>query len=316
MPTPTTYTYSLSLDAPGGAINSDRLTTAIRAASGITIALDSISTDAGANTFSIAFRDVLPAADRAVLDGGTGAGGTNGSPSGVHPAGGLIASTSNAPNTPVTQPVEVTNQPRMRDDGVIYAVPKPSGFGLVMCDRDIRINACIVDPAAALEDLKVNTQNNKEEPWGEMSLVGVFKDSAGTMVACANQAEADLSGILSAWDYTAKSGGVPISYEIRDGLIYVDSSLPALETWTHRAYAVVAPQIPAAAGGSIALFDGYLGANPDNVLAVLSPQATVLDPAGPAGPAGAILRLYVFHPAGSKLSHVLRLVAYRAPGTF
>lgn len=313
MPIPTTYTYSLALDAPDGEINSDKLEAAIRASS-IATALESI--DTGEGLFSIAFRDVLSTADRTTLDGDNGSGGTDGEPSDVHPAEGLIESTDNTPNAPTTQPVEVVGGPRQREDGVIYAVPKPSSFGFVMCDRDIRVNTCIVDSADSLQDLKMNTQTNKEEDWDEMELVGVYKDVAGVMTLCDDQADADANGALSVWDYVAKAGGDPIVYEVRDGFLYVDPTLPANESWDHRAYAVVAPAIPGSMGGSIMVFDAYLGANPDNLVEALSPQATVMDPAGPGGAAAAVLRLYIVHPAGSKLSHVLRLVTYRAPGTF
>lgn len=313
MPTPTTYTYSLSLDAPDGEINSDKLEAAIRASS-IATALESINT--GDGLFSISFRDVLSTTDRTTLDGDNGSGGTKGEPSNVHPAKGLIESTDNTPNAPTTQSVDVVNQPRTRDDGVIYAVPKPSSFGFVMCDRDIKVNTCVMDPKDAFQDLKMNTQTNKEENWDEMALVGVYKDVAGVMTMCDDQADADTNGVLSVWDFVSMSGGIPIVYEIRDGLLYVDPALPTDEIWDHRAYAVIAPEIPAAMGGSIMVFDAYLGANPDNLVEALSPQATILDPTGPGGEAAAVLRLYVVHPAGSKLSHVLRLVTYRAPGTF
>lgn len=217
----------------------------------------------------------------------------------------------------ITHPVVVSNQPLSREDGVLYAVPKPSSFGLVMCDRDIRLNTCIMGPGS-YEDLKLNTQTFREEDWGEVTPVGVFKDTGGpVLVPCVDQADADENGVLSAWDYHAKMpNGAPIKYELRDGLLYVDPALPADEEWDHRAYAVMAPTIPAAMGGSVAVFDAYLASNPDNLVSALSPQATVLDPSGPAGAAASTLRLYVVHPAGSKLTHVLRLVSYREPGTF
>jgi hypothetical protein len=107
MPTPTTYTYSLALDAPDGAINSDKLQAAIRA-SAITVALDGIST--GEGLFGIAFKDALDDANRTILDGNNGSGGTNGQPSNVHPALGLIQSTDNTPNASLTQPVQVVQQ--------------------------------------------------------------------------------------------------------------------------------------------------------------------------------------------------------------
>lgn len=301
----TEYTYTIAADFPGGVLNNPgRLVDEIRA-SAIVTALDHIDTAEG--VCSIWFKDALSAGDKTLLDGDTS-----------DPAGGLIAAHNDAPGPNSPLQVEVSNQPRIREDGVIYSVPKPSSFGYVMCDRDFKIKTCMVTTATSVEDLKMNTSTNKEESWQELSLVNVYKLSAGNMVACADQADADANGVLSVWDYHAKmpDGTTPIDYELRDGLLYVDPTLPANEAFDHRTYAVVAPGIPGASGGSVALFDAYMGANPDNVVAALSPQATILDPTGPAGTAASTLRLYVVHPAGSKLTHVLRLVTYRAPGTF
>jgi hypothetical protein len=194
-----------------------------------------------------------------------------------------------------------------------------------MCDRDFRVNTSIFDSAASFEDKKVDTTTNKEEDWGELSLQGVYKDDGGSMVACVDQPDADANCILSVWDYCAKQPGTStvIKYEMRDGLLYVDPGLAAdwnnmteAEKFGHRSYAVVAPGIPGASGGSIAVFDSYMGVAPNRTVEALSPQAMVLDPAGAGGVAGCLLRLYLYHPAGTKLSHVLRLVTYRAPGTF
>lgn len=297
--TMTKYDYSVSGDFPEGAINPAALADAIRA-SAITVAFERV--DTAGDTASVWFKAELPTADETVLDG-------------------LVAAHDATPTPNDTVQVEVTNQPLQREDGAVYAVPKPSGFGLVMCDRDFRLNTCIVDPAASLEDLKFNTLTNKEEPWEEMTLVGVYKLDGGNMVLCADQADANVNGILTAWSYCAKNQQADpktqINYEMRDGMLYVDPNLDdANEGWDHRAYAIVAPQIPPHLGGSITVFDAYLGGNPNHLVEALSPQATVLDPAGPGGPAGAELRLYVVHPAGSKLSHTMRLVTYRAPGTF
>jgi len=310
---PSTRTYSISLDMPGGVLNNPgRLQSELAVpGNGITTKLVGVST--GGGDVLVTFDATLSGPEILALDGGTGA------PYGTHPAGGLLAAHNDSPSPPVPSLVEVSNQPRVRDDGVIYAVPKPSSFGLVMCDRDMRIRTCLVDPTASVEDLKINTQTNLEESWGELSLVGVYKLVGGAVVACVDQTDADANGVLTMWDYGARmggAGGAPILYELRDGLLYVDPTLPANELWRHRAYAVVAPSIPAFMGGSVVVFDAYLAVNPDNLVAALSPQATVLDPAGPGGPGGAVLRLYIYHPAGSKLSHVLRLVSYRAPGTF
>jgi len=219
----------------------------------------------------------------------------------------------------------ITNTALAREDGVIYSVPKPSSYGLEMCDRDFRINTCIYAGSSAFEDLKLNTTTLKEDNWNEMSLVGVYKDVAGTMTLCTDQTDCDSNGILTVFEYCAKlpADSSLILYEMRDGILYVDpdlavdwNNLTESEKFGYRTYAVIAPDIPAALGGSIAVFDSYLGMAPNRTVEALSPQATVLDPSGPGGAAGVVLRLYFYHPAGSKLSHVMRLVMYRAPGTY
>ena len=229
-------------------------------------------------------------------------------------------------DTVASNDVTVLNQGRQREDGVVYSVPKPSSYGAVMCDRDFRINTGIFDPAASLEDLKVNPTTNLEVPWDELELHGIFKLVGGVMVACDDQPDADANATLSVWNYSAKlpSDGSLILYEIRDGILYPDPSIfadpnapTAAERFGHRAYSVIAPDVPGPYGGSIAVFDGYLGGNARGfVVEALSPQATILDPAGPAGAAGVVLRLYLYYPAATKHSHVLRLVTYRNPGTF
>jgi hypothetical protein len=300
---PTTpYQYDVATACPHGAVNVQNLIGEY-SASPIVTALDRIDTADGVTvdgvttggTLTVVTKDALSPGDEALLDG-------------------LVATNDDSPTPPVAQ-VAVTNQ-RTREDGVLYAVPKPSSYGLAMCDRDMRLNTCVLG-AGAVEDLKVDTQTNLEGSWNEFVSAGVLKLAAGAMVPCVDQADADANGVLSRWDYAARTpDGTPIHYELRDGLLYVDPALPAAEAWQHRAYAVVAPAIPGPLGGSIAVFDAYLDGNPDGLVAALSPQATALDPNGPGGVAAATLRLYVFHPAGSKLSHVLRLVSYRAPGTF
>jgi len=297
------YAYDVGSMSSGSA-NVSTLLSVVRESS-VTIALDRIDVEGGefirdvvtGGELRIVFKAALSDDDALVLDA-------------------IVAEHDGSPSPDDVPQVVVANNPLTREDGAVYSVPKPSSFGLIMCDRDIRLRTCLVAEADSVEDLKINTQTMIEEDWGEMSLVGVFKLVDGERVACEGQADADENGTLTVWDYHARTGGAPIVYELRDGLLYVDPTIPADEEFAHRAYAVVAPAIPAALGGSIAVFDGYLGANPDNRIEALSPQATVLDPFGPAGAAASTLRLYVVHPAGAKYTHVLRLVSYRAPGTF
>lgn len=330
MPTPTTYSYAIE-NLLGGSVHPGQLKSEIESDPGITLQV-SVSANgsvsqggvvSGPGTLDVTFADVLALAQQTILDGGLVLGVPNDPPT----AESLLG--QHSPQEKLqTVPVAEQNAPLRRpEDGAIYAVPKPSLLNSVMNDRDFRVNTSTFDGPSSFEDLKVNPATNKEEPWGEMSLHGVFKDDGGgNMVACTDQADADANCILSAWDYSAK---LPVdqslvTYELRDGILYVDPGLfanPAAPTeqerFGSRAYAVLVPDVPGDQGGSIAVFDGYLGSNTKSMtVEAMSPQASVLDPNGPAGAAGVVLRLFIFHPPGQKLSHVMRLVMYRQPGTF
>ena len=90
---------------------------------------------------------------------------------------------------------------KMTSDGILITQTHPETVGFEMCDRDIKIVTCTVSEADSLEDLKYNPSTNLEVPWGEMTLVGVFKADG---VACIDQDEADASGVKSVWDYRAQ----------------------------------------------------------------------------------------------------------------
>jgi len=243
------------------------------------------------------FKDVLPQAQEDALD--------------------ALPAAHNSTPTPT--------DPLLREDGVTYAVSKPSSYGFEMCDRDFKITPG--ELTNSVEDLYLDPIDLKEKSWNELSLVGVYKDVDGTMTACTEQSDADANGVLSVWEYKAQLvDTTQIPYELRDGLLFIDSKLPLSEKYDHRAYAIMAPSIPNAYGGSIAVFDSYLGAHPldeidaENIaydpIQALSPQATVLNPAVATG--ANIIRLYIYHPVtlGSYLSHIFRLVTYRQPTTF
>ena len=414
----TTISYNIATDCPNG-INTSLLADYIRA-SNIAVSLKSVGVTGGTHTndlystgtLNITFHDDPIQEDRDKIDGGT-----------TNPAGGYLALAELQVETSV-------GDPNIREDGTLYAVPKPASFGYEMCDRDFKIVCGTVDAKAvhtvvngangsvtyaaarsgshgndqtitvevgdtgaghedrvlaavrtgndvvvtfgtdgagasvvptalevaalingdldlalyhlnavpsgdgsgqvatvtqtnlaggenpSCEDLKLNLDNLKEEGWGELSLVGVYKDNGGTMEECTDQSDADSFGILSVWDYTAFNPYTcdSMRYEMRDGYLVVDPSLPANERWDHRTYAIAAPLIPGTLGGQIRIFDGYLGPAPEGVIDAKSPQTVVMDPDKATG--ASTIRLHIFYPIGTKLSHVLRLVTYRKPGTF
>jgi hypothetical protein len=310
MPTETSYgPYTTATMPVGNGVHPGKLQEAIEdPASGISVQVKSITKTS--TTFTVTMKDVLSAGEKTTLDGG-GTQSANDPPSG----GSVIGDHDGTP------PVE--RAPKLREDDVAYAVPKAASYGYEMCDRDFRINTGVYVAADSFEDVKIDPATLLETPWGELEQVGVYKDVSGTMTACDDQADVDANGILSVWQYCAKAGGNPIHWEVRDGAIYVDPTIHAnpdaptlAERFDHRVYAIFAPDIPGNQGGSVAVFDGYMGSSKGLKVVALSPQASILDPDGPGGVAGAIVRLYLYYPVGTKLSHVMRLVTYRALGTF
>lgn len=198
---------------------------------------------------------------------------------------------------------------------ISYLNAQPSGDGsgdaLVVAET-----ALAGGTSPSHEDLRINTTTLLEEGWGEISQVGVYKLDGGAMVPCDDQADADANATLTVWEYIGVNPYTNdlCDYEIRDGYMVVDPTLPVEEFWDHRAYAVGAPLIPGNLGGTIRMFDGYFGPAPNGVIDAKNSQAIHLSP--DTAPGASVFRLYVYHAAASALCHVLRLVTYRAQGTF
>ncbi len=413
----TTYTYNIANDFPDGKCNRSTLDIELRGSSIVT-SLNRIDISNGtqdsanvytAGTLDIVYNAALSAGDKTILDGDT-----------TGPAGGLLAAHDNAPTT---------DAPKLNDSNIMLMQLQPQKYTYEMCDRDIRINPCLLDDAAALtingvdanghitytaqklgaygnditvehitgatgggnenralaassssqaitvtfgtdgsgnsvtptanaiktavdadtgcanlvsvavggtgasnnataasanltggvdnsfEDMKICPTSNKECIWGEMEQVGVYKDDSGTMVLCTTQADADTNGILSVWKYKGIDQSdmvTEVSWDIKDGCLWVDSTLPANEIYDHRVYAMAGHSLGQA--NHVRLFDGYLGPMKGDVIQALSPQAKTMNPA--LAPTASEVKVWIKHPAGSKLSHVLRFVTYRAKGTY
>lgn len=208
---------------------------------------------------------------------------------------------------------------RLSKDRIATIIQQPQTVGYELCDRDFKIVTCKMAQVDAVEDLKIDTVTLKEVDWAgpELEIQGVYKDVAGTMTLCADQADADLNGILSVWNYKAvdqTDGTTQIPYNIRSGSLVMDPAIPAAERFSHRAYAIAVPDL----GQSyfVRLFDGYVAGRPiTGELEVESPTAKLLDPALAPG-ASNVIRIYVYHPQGQSNAHILWLMTYRPAGTF
>ena len=209
--------------------------------------------------------------------------------------------------------------PKQDASGVELSKQQPQDIGFEMCERDFKITTCKMAQADAVEDLLVNVATFKEEAWAgpELALDTVYKLDAGNMVACVDQADADLNGVLSVWNYKAfdqADGTTEIKYNIRSGALVADPAIVEADRFKHRAYIVVAPAL--GQPNYVRLFDGYVAGRPaEGELSTESPTAKMLDPALAPG-ASNVIRIYIYHPAGQSHEHILWLLTYRPTGTF
>lgn len=202
-------------------------------------------------------------------------------------------------------------------DGVRFSRPQPQSLGHELCERDYKLTTCKVTQADAVEDLLMNTLTLREEAWAgpELSLVGVYKDDGTDMVPCVDQADADVNGILSVWDYKAidqADGTTEIVYDVRSGALVADPTITVADRFNHRAYIVAAPAL--GQQYHVRLFDGYIAGRPiEGELSTESPRAKPLNPS--IAPGANVIRIYVKHPAGQSHAHILWLMTYRPVGT-
>ena len=290
------HTYSLASDFPNNKVDQYSLREAILADASILIALDRIDVfpNGDYDRVDIVFKAVLSAGDITALDAV------------------VTAHTGEVVNAVDMVSINLAES----DDGVLKTMPQPMHVGYHLCDRDILLNTSMMTDS--FKDVKVNSATNAREDWGEMTLKGVYKDDNGTMVECVDQADADLNAILTVWDFLANDQTVdknPIDIDIRGGELYPDSAVAsAASRFEDQIYVVVAPDVPAVMGGSIRFFDGYINTLNGGHLSSISPAATNIDPS--LMTAAGVARVYIYHGAGKKYNHVLRLIMYRPFGAF
>lgn len=256
----------------------------------------------------------------------------SGIPSSLEVLSGLVAEHEGVPLPDEVEKVdiakiELAGQDVANPDGILFSIPKASGAGYVMNDRDVLI--CTSHSGiGAYEDLKVNPYTLQREDWKEVTLIGVYKSSDTAndpfgrkvpLVPVADQEDADKWAICSAYDYQAKvNGTTPVAYEIRGGNLYVDVAMSGLgtsvdEMQQHQIYALAAPNIPDFMGGQMKFFDGYLMGYQQDWMPAESTDAMRLDPA--LSSEASKIRVYIYYTPGAKLHHILRLITYRKPGT-
>jgi hypothetical protein len=193
-------------------------------------------------------------------------------------------------------------------------IVQPNREGYKLCDRDFRL--CTGVLTNSYEDLYIKASDNIRYDWGELTLQGCYKDDAGSMVTCTDQADADTNACLTIWNYSPKklSDGTAVDIGLRGGAITVDPSLVGTtqdDLFKHQFYAVAAPDIPSSMGGSVRFFDSYLKGVEGSTVETLNERTSPLDPTQVA--AAGILRIWMFYPEGAKQNHILRLYTFRKP---
>lgn len=308
MNTDIAYAFSISKHILGGVLNADRMVDSIdSAASGVKTKLLRLDINPQGNDpdrFELWFARPLDLDESYAL-------------------GALVAEHDGTPNT--QPPLLVHTDQPTNPDGIPFAIPKASGLGYVLNDRDVLI--CTGVMANAYEDWKVDVATGERVDWEEIDFLGCHKvGSGGALVPCVDQADADQHAICSIWEYQARLNGQAISVEIRGGSLFVDAEEKGLggdlaTQRQHQIYAVAAPNIPAVSGGQNRFFDGYLMGYKQDWMPAVSSDAMRLDPTDgtqygiPYGEASK-LRVYVYYPVGSKHHHILRLITYRWIGSF
>jgi hypothetical protein len=307
-----TYTYYISTDFPDGKICPTNLVEEIQACPDIKVALNRVDTED--NNAKVVFKAELSPDGKLALDGGS-------TQAEEHPPlpGSIIASHDpNPKQTPM--PVELRdksgNPIQTSEDNVLATVPQANTPGYRYHDRDIRLKTCLMDGDAAVEDLRVDTMHGQKRiSWNEVELIAVLKgdDSIG-YTPCISQADADANGKLSIFDFQMKNtSGTPVPYDILAGSFFVDPALIEPKD-QHRGFIVAAANIPPLYGGSIPLMDCYLHPWEGKWVDSRSPHAMKLSPE--ASPEASKIRVYLYHPAGAKQTHILRFITFRPSGSW
>jgi hypothetical protein len=187
-----------------------------------------------------------------------------------------------------------------------------------MCDRDFLMKTAIMG-TGSFEDLRVNPATMEETPWGEMSQVGIYKDDGqGGYEPCVDQLDATANASLSVWDYLPKmqdGSDAIIPLDFRGGRLFVDPNLTFFTLSDYRLYAIMAPGLPAAIGGNIPFFDGYLARADGGIVDSVNPTAVSINI--DQSTEAVRLRLFIYYPAGVTVTtHVLQLVTYRPLGSW
>lgn len=260
----------------------------------IVIGLDYIHVPSPGNV-DVWMKDVLPAPQETELDA-------------------LVA--AHVPDPLPEAPREVTLAGDKGPSGESRIWTQPNRKNFYRCDRDFLMKTAVLG-TDSFEDLKVNPQTYAESNWAEMIQVGCYKSNGGGgFTPCVDQADADTNAILSVWDYQPihKTTLQVIPLDFLGGRLFVDPSLTYANVEDYRLYAVMAPNIPAANGGQIPFFDGYLARAAGDIIDSVNPVAVSLDT--DVSTEVVRLRMIIHYPAGQQHKHILQLVTYRPAGSW
>ena len=272
----------------------------------------------------LAFEEQLSAADGALLDGGDGTS-ANDPPS----ASTILGDHTGVP-TWVPDEVSIASYGSglTNPDGMPYAIPKASGLGYVLHNRDVLVCCSKVAQADAIQDLKVATGTyNPMDPysdgsigdgsqvdWGEAIIRRCMKrvtpsDPNGGYIDCTDQADADNNASLTIVDFIKGGQGSPETFEVRGGSVFPDvkqEGVTPADCLDHRIYAVMAP----GTGSDARFFDAYL--EPYRISKTWVPATSTDALHAEAGPVDInnLIRCWFFYEPGWAGCHILQFTLY------
>lgn len=190
---------------------------------------------------------------------------------------------------------------------VLRAAPQPNRPGYYPCDRHVELRTATIEDS--FSDTKIHLETMRRQEWGEVRLVGAYREDNGKFVKCGKGAG---NAVLSVWDFHPNDqtpDRTPINWDLKECVV----SVGEVGEGGRQVDVVLGPDVHAARGGGIRLVSGVLDGRNRSV-GVSYMAALQLD--AESRPRSSAVRVFVSYPLGCKETYVLRLATYRRLGTF
>jgi len=190
---------------------------------------------------------------------------------------------------------------------VLRAAPQPNRPGYYPCGRHIELRTATLEDS--FTDTKIDLKTMRRVDWGEVRLVGVYRDDNGSLVKCEKGAE---NAVLSVWDFQPNDqtpDRTPVNWDLKECVVLAGEKSKGC----CRVDMVLGPEVHEGRGGGIRFASGAIG-DINRSVGVDCPAALQLD--AESRHSSSVVRVFVSYPLGQKETYVLRLATYRRLGTF